>query len=116
MGDNVFNKAFNELVDEKRIKAFRIANSEDLVPKVPFPVWFKAGVDLEGNPLSLLRSVFNQLTGRIFEQDYQHVGIPIYFTHQAIREGEETGTVQGNHDMTSTYGGALEVLKNNNKN
>lgn len=109
VGDNTFAKAFNEFINETRINAFRFANSEDIVPKVPFPVWFKAGLNLDNNPiLELTRSSFNIVTGGIFDKDYQHVGEPIYFTHQAIRKGKNTGTVGDNHNMTKTYCGALE--------
>lgn len=115
VGDNIFAKAFNEFISEERINAFRFANSEDIVPKIPFPVWFKAGLDFDDNPiLELTRSSFNTITGGIFDKDYQHVGEPIYFTHQAIREGKTTGTVGDNHNITQTYCGALENKKTNN--
>ncbi len=117
VGDNVFADKFNQLVYQNKIKAFRFANSEDIVTKVPFPVWFKSGIDLENNPLlELTRSTFNRLTGGIFDKDYQHVGIPIYFTHQARRFNNDqnlkpTATVGDNHNMTATYCGALERNK-----
>ena len=113
VGDNTFADKFNQLSPNK-IKAFRFANSEDLVTKVPFPVWFKAGLDLEDSPLlELTRTTFNTVTGGIFDKDYHHVGLPIYFTHQARRFNDDetleaTATVGDNHNMTSTYCGALE--------
>ena len=119
VGDNVFADKFNEFIIQEKIKAFRFANSEDIVPKVPFPVWFKAGIDLDNKLLlKLARSTFNKVTGGIFDKDYQHVGMPIYFTHQARRFEDDkskksTATIGDNHNMTSTYCGSLE--KRNNK-
>ena len=117
VGDNTFADKFNEFVSKDKIKAFRFANSEDIVPKVPFPVWFKSGIDLVQKPLlELARTTFNKITGGIFDKDYQHVGVSIYFTHQARRfngDGtlKSTATVGDNHNMTSTYCGALEKNK-----
>ncbi|MDJ0574536.1 MAG: lipase family protein [Xenococcaceae cyanobacterium MO_234.B1] len=116
VGDNEFADKFNQFAsgDNKKIKAFRFANSEDIVPKVPFPVWFKSGIDLEDKPvLKLVRNGFNGITGDIFDKDYQHIGVSIYFTHQARRFNDDgtlkpTATVGDNHNMTSTYCGALE--------
>lgn len=119
VGDNLFADKFNEFISNDKIRAFRFANSEDLVTFVPFPVWFKVGVDLDGNLLgSSIRSIFNQVTGGIFEKDYQHVGLPIYFTYQARRFKEseeltkkETATLGDNHNMTASYCGALPKIR-----
>lgn len=125
VGDNKFADKFNQFVsedqddkeDNKKIKAFRFANSEDIVPKVPFPVWFKSGLDLTQKPLlELARTTFNKITGGIFDKDYQHVGVSVYFTHQARRFNDggslkETATIGDNHNMTRTYCGALERNK-----
>ena len=114
VGDNIFADKFNAFISKDKIKCFRFANSEDIVPKVPFPVWFKSGLNLDQKPiLELTRSTFNKVTGGIFDKDYQHVGVPIYFTHQACRFDDEnnkksTATIGDNHNMTSTYCGALE--------
>ncbi len=117
VGDNEFADKFNQFTsgDNKKIKAFRFANSEDIVPKVPFPVWFKSSINLEQKPLlELAKDMFNKVTGGIFDKDYQHVGVPIYFTHQALRFDENnrlvkpTATIGDNHNMTRTYCGALE--------
>ena len=115
VGDNAFADKFNQFVAANKIKAFRFANSEDIVTKVPFSVWFKSGIDLANNPLlELTRSAFNRFTGGIFDKDYQHVGYPIYFTHQARKFEQDqktlkpTATVGDNHNMTITYCGALE--------
>lgn len=62
------------------------------------------------NSLELARNSCNKITGDIFETDYQHVGLPIYFTHQAIKKGKTTGTVGDNHNMTSSYCGALGMI------
>jgi hypothetical protein len=117
VGDNKFAQKFNEFIEQNRITAFRFANSEDLVPKIPLPVWFKAGIDFEEKQEPLFKALesarngFNKITGDIFEEDYQHVGLPIYFTHQAIRKDKTTGTVGDNHNMTSSYCGALEMIE-----
>lgn len=112
VGNNIFADKFNHFVEHKKIRAFRILNSEDLVTNIPFPVWFKAGLILDDFPIaSTIRSIFNELTGGIFDKDYQHVGVPICFTHQARkrRNGTRdlTATVGDNHNMTQTYCGAL---------
>ncbi|NET71884.1 MAG: lipase family protein [Sphaerospermopsis sp. SIO1G2] len=128
LGDNVFADKFNELTSNNYIRAFRLANSEDLVTKVPLSVWFRTGIDIDEESWDILdgaRSTFNAVTGGVFETDYQHVGIPIYFTHQARRykklneEGEpvqdqggkpvmeDTATLGDNHNMTASYCGAL---------
>lgn len=115
VGDNIFADKFNEFISKDKIKAFRFANSEDLVPKIPLPVWFRAGITKFDQRLilSLSRSLFNVVTGGIFDKDYQHVGLPIYFTHQALRfENNKlvnpTATIGDNHNITRTYCGALE--------
>lgn len=118
VGDNLFADKFNELMVSNHIKAFRFANSEDLVAKIPLPVWLKMGTDLSAEKWSLLsglRDTFNTITGGIFETDYQHVGIPIYFTHQARRKqsnGElnKTSNVGDNHNLTASYCGALPPI------
>lgn len=112
VGDNFFADKFNDCISCNYIKAFRFANSEDLVTNIPFSVWFKAGIDLDGKFLAALgRSVFNRVTGGIFEKDYQHVGLPVYFTHQARRfkdsQKVDTATIGDNHNMTASYCRAL---------
>lgn len=51
-------------------------------------------------------------TGGIFDEKYQHVGIPIYFTHQARRFNNQNlkiaKTIEDNHNITATYCGVLE--------
>lgn len=126
VGDNVFADKFNDCILKKHIKAFRFSNSEDLVTNVPFPVWFRAGIDLDGKLIAATgRAIFNSVTGGIFEKDYQHVGMPVYFTHQAQRyqaldaNGQpikdvtgkplttETASLGDNHNLTASYCGAL---------
>ncbi|MBW4622712.1 MAG: lipase family protein [Cyanosarcina radialis HA8281-LM2] len=122
VGDNKFADKFNEFMSDGKIESFRFANSEDLVTKIPLPVWFKLGIDLDRRLiLKRIRSLFNTLTRGVFETDYQHIGIPIYFTHQARRtkngsELESTATVGDNHNMTRTYCGALEKNKRKERN
>lgn len=113
VGNNTFADKFNEFVSQEKLKGFRFANSEDIVPTLPFPVWFQLGVDLDKKTLSKLnRAIFNEMTEDVFEDDYQHIGIPIYFTHQARRLNNDgtlkpTATVGDNHNMTRTYCGGL---------
>lgn len=107
VGNNIFAKTYNDLIKKGDIKVYRFANTEDLVTNIPFSVWLKAGVDLDNKLLLGLRTAFNKVTGGIFEADYQHVGIPICFTHQALRENQSTATVGDNHNMTRTYCGSL---------
>ncbi len=117
-----FADKFNKIVKEKLIKAFRFTNSEDIVPTLPFPVWFKSGLNLDEKRIfKFIRSKFNKVTREIFDKDYQHVGVPIYFTHQARRYKDKvdnnttnkekeltaTATIGDNHNMTRTYCGAL---------
>lgn len=118
VGDNFFADKFSDCISSSYIKAFRFVNSEDLVPNVPFPVWFKAGIDLDGKRLAAMaRSAFNRITGGIFEKDYQHIGVPVYFTHQARRYDEntkllkKTATIGDNHNMTASYCGALPKME-----
>ena len=119
VGDNFFADKFNDCISSNDVKAFRFANSEDLVTNIPFSVWFKAGVDLDGKLLATLgRSAFNKVTGGIFEKDYQHIGFPVYFTHQARRYKtkkklvkEDTATLSDNHNMTASYCGVLPEMK-----
>lgn len=112
VGNNIFADKFNHFVKHEKIRAFRIINSEDLVTNIPFSVWFKAGLELDDFLFaSITRSIFNEFTGGIFDKDYQHVGMPICFTHQARKERngirDLTATVGDNHNMTRTYCGAL---------
>lgn len=76
VGDVEFARNFS-------VESYRIANSEDVVPKIPLLLSF--GISL--NVQSTL--------------DYQHVGIPIYFTIQKR-------TIQDNHIMP-TYLGAFGI-------
>lgn len=71
----------------ERLECYRIANSEDIVPKVPLPTLLlipgrvlpPTGSATQSNTPSL--SPVQWLNSRV---DYQHVGLPIYFT--ATRE------------------------------
>jgi len=112
VGDNAFADRFNQFVDRGKVDAYRFANSEDIVTKVPFPVWFRSATEINNFSLELATGAFNRVTGGIFDKDYQHVGVPIYFTHQAYLKGDEAlgveATISGNHNLTRTYCGALE--------
>lgn len=73
-----------DVANSYRTETYRIANSEDIVPKIP--LLLSVGISLYAKSVS----------------DYQHVGVPIYFTVQK-------GTIQGNHIMP-TYLEAFRVL------
>lgn len=113
VGDNIFADKYNELINDGHIQVHRFANTEDLVTNIPFSVWLKAGVDLDSRLLLGLRTAFNKVTGGIFEADYQHIGTPVCFTHQALRANQSTATVGDNHNMTRTYCGSLPQVSNN---
>lgn len=89
VGDSNFAKTF------KDVECYRVANSEDIVPKVPIPTFLL----LAGRtpPKSGSLSLIQQFISR---SDYQHVGLPIYFT--AHREN-----VSDNHTIP-IYLSALE--------
>lgn len=112
VGDNIFADKYNEFINKGHIKVYRFANTEDLVTNIPFSVWFKAGIDLDNKLLLGLRAAFNKVTGGIFEADYQHIGTPVCFTHQALKANQSTATVGNNHNMTRTYCGSLPIVSN----
>lgn len=93
VGDSKFAKQFTEL----KLKCYRIANSEDRVPNIPWSVAFismlfpKAG------------SFLSRMVGDKLDKKYswEHIGQPIYFTAQ-------WRSVAGNHTIpvyTAALGG-----------
>lgn len=82
VGDVEFAKAF------EKIECYRIANSEDLVPKIPLPTLLPAAGRLPARSgiLDSLAKGLNKSLG------FQHVGLPIYFTAQK-------GSISGNHTL-----------------
>ncbi len=91
VGDSVFANNFSKL-DE----CYRIANSEDIVPKIPIPMLLVAGrTPAKSGTLSLTQ----KLNSRV---DFKHIGLPIYFT-------EQKNTVADNHTIP-VYLDALKPL------
>jgi triacylglycerol lipase len=102
VGDRTFASHFGA------IDAYRIINSEDLIQSVPLPTTrifdeptLKGMEPVKQQRVTLLRGLLELITKGQSEQQYQHVGLPITFTHQ-------TGTIAGNHNHTKTYRQALK--------
>lgn len=103
VGDATFASQFSG------IDAYRIINSEDLIQSIPLPTTkILDEASLSGlNPVkqqrvALSREFLKLVTKGQSEQQYQHVGLPITFTHQ-------TGSIGGNHNHTKTYRQALRT-------
>ncbi|MGA7934685.1 MAG: lipase family protein, partial [Kovacikia sp.] len=100
-GDRKFAISFQETL----VKHWRIANSEDIVPMLPFPTGNViapaspdappepelgyggvAGVDTNPNPIfGFFKEIYDRKKKRM--PDYVHTGTPIYFTiHEAALE------------------------------
>jgi triacylglycerol lipase len=82
VGDDKFAKAF------ENIECYRIANSEDLVPKIPLPTLLPVVGRLPARS-GILDSLTKWLNKSL---DFQHVGLPIYFTAQK-------GSISDNHTL-----------------
>lgn len=92
VGDSVFANNFSNLKE-----CYRIANSEDIVPKIPIPtLLLVAG---RTPPKSGTLSLAQKLNSRV---DFKHIGLPIYFT-------EQKNTVSDNHTIP-VYLDALKPL------
>lgn len=92
VGDSAFASACNQ-----RLRSFRIANSEDLVPCLP-PATLRVIGD-EMNPsahVERTRKVLASLTGGVSDDIFEHVGVPVTFTAQL-------GEISSNHNMGFTY-------------
>jgi len=72
VGDSNFAIAFDE------IECYRVANSEDLVPNIPLPTLLPMAGRLPARS-GILQGVTDWLDKSL---NYQHVGVPIYFTLQ----------------------------------
>ncbi len=82
VGDIKFAEAFKE------IECYRIANSEDLVPKIPLPTL----LPISGR-LPARNGILDFFTQWLNESlDFQHIGLPIYFTAQK-------GSISDNHTL-----------------
>jgi len=81
----------------KKLSAFRIANSEDVVPGLP-PATLKVLGD-EMSParhVETVRKALAVVTGGVSDDVFEHVGAPVYFTTQL-------GEISSNHNMGHTY-------------
>jgi hypothetical protein len=105
VGDPTFAKSFQGL------NCYRIANSEDVVTVVPPSTERVVGDEMlrdddKGMTRGRRRTVFflekllDLLPTKVFEQTYQHIGIPLYFTNQG-----KAASI--NHNMFITYRGAI---------
>lgn len=96
VGNQQFAQQFKTVYDQ----TFRIANCEDLVNGLPTGTItelkgpemkkendFLKGINIEN--FSILRTIFTK-------DAYEHVGQPVYFSHQ-------TGAISSNHNMSVTY-------------
>lgn len=107
VGDQTFAHPFKN--PQIPLQSYRIINSEDLIQSIPFPTTQVLDDDSlqnmsEGTKLRFLalQKILKEITGGQSEKQYEHIGIPITFTHQ-------TGTVGGNHNLTKTYREALDL-------
>jgi hypothetical protein len=100
-GNQAFAKQFNGL------ECYRIANSEDLVPTVPPATSTLIGDELkqglsiaQKKRIEALNDLKGFFSGNLLRQDYEHVGIPLYFT-------DHRGSISYNHNLEETYRQAL---------
>jgi triacylglycerol lipase len=92
VGDSRFAKAC-----EERIQAFRIANSEDVVPGIPPATLRVVGEEMSPGPhVEAARLALAALTGGVSNDVFEHVGVPVYFSLQL-------GEISSNHNMGHTY-------------
>ena len=105
------NPDFAQRFIELKLECYRIANSEDIVPTVPFATGrfiddatFAQMTTQQRDGLESLKEFISSLTGRLTDEVYQHVGEPLYFTTQK-------GTIAGNHNLYKTYREAIPGCK-----
>lgn len=103
VGDPTFVRQFDDL------QCYRIANSEDLVPTIPPPTSRLIGKEMINSVTPARRATLEFLlkVGRGVldaalntEYIYEHIGEPIYFTHQR-------DAISHNHNLFLTYREAL---------
>ncbi|BAZ12571.1 lipase class 3 [Calothrix sp. NIES-4071] len=85
VGDMNFARNFDNL------ECYRIANSEDIVPKIPMPCLLLSSASLPGQTGATVIA-----TKKSSRFDYEHIGIPIYFTLQ-------TGRIPNNHILPAYF-------------
>lgn len=92
----VGNPAFAKVCREK-LNAFRIANSEDVVPGIPPATLRVVGEEMKPGPhVEAVRLALATLTGGVSGDVFEHVGVPVVFTTQL-------GEISSNHNMGHTY-------------
>lgn len=103
VGDNTFAEHFNTF------RSYRIINSEDLIQTIPLPTtevvsdeMFKDMGAARKARILFIRGVLESITNGQSTKHYQHVGIPVTFTH-------ETGKIAGNHNLAKMYREALNI-------
>lgn len=97
VGDSQFAKAC-----EQRLQAFRIANSEDVVPGIPPATLRVVGEEMKPGPhVEAVRTALAALTGGVSNEVFEHVGTPVVFTLQL-------GEISSNHNMGHTYCSPLQ--------
>lgn len=107
VGDQTFAKVFN--TPQIPLNSYRIINSEDLIQTIPLPTTQVLDDEsLDGMSQTTktrflaLKAILETITGGQSEKQYEHIGIPVTFTHQR-------GTIAGNHNLTKTYREALNL-------
>jgi len=97
VGDPQFAKACDQ-----RLNAFRIANSEDVVPGIPPATLRVVGEEMSPGPhVEAVRTALAALTGGVSKDVFEHVGKPVVFTLQL-------GEISSNHNMGHTYSAPLQ--------
>ena len=96
-GDLAFSNMFDGL------ECFRIANSEDIVPTVPFASVDLASTSNDTASKSLSKTPSSAFSGMLPDLDYHHIGIPVYFTNHR-------GSIADNH-ILPCYKEALGILE-----
>lgn len=107
VGGSKFAENFDDS-EAIKIDSYRIFNTEDIVPSLPFPTTqivdeaiLKGMQPDQIARLLFFRGFLEKITGGQSIKKYQHVGLPVPFTN-------ETGTIAGNHNLTKTYREALQ--------
>ncbi|MEY4352046.1 MAG: hypothetical protein RLZZ609_287 [Cyanobacteriota bacterium] len=81
----------------QRLNAFRIANSEDVVPGIPPATLRVIGEEMSPDRhVDAVRKALAALTGGVSDDVFEHVGVPVYFTTQL-------GEISSNHNLGHTY-------------
>ena len=96
VGDSTFAARFRELIQELSLSAWRVFNTEDLVPTLPLSTI--AMVDPESK-LGLFESKVELLLKLILKEPsyrFQHVDEPVAVTYQK-------DTIHDNHKLTFLY-------------